>query len=316
MSGRVLVAGGAGFLGSHLCRALCQEGFEVTCLDNLLTGREANIADLLGRRGFSFIKEDTAWLRDGQGTETIGPLDYIFHLASPASPRDYTTWPLETLLANAMGTYNLLQLARHSKARFVLASTSEVYGSPLIHPQLEDYWGNVNPVGVRSCYDEGKRYAEALSMAYFRQGLDVRVVRIFNTYGPGMRGGDGRVIPNFLSQAHAKEPLTIYGDGRQTRSFCYVSDLVVGLQAAMFTRGVSGEVLNLGNPEEVTILELAQLIKRLTGSPSELKFLPGVRDDPPRRCPDIRRANRLLGWKPTISLEEGLTRMLPGETET
>lgn len=321
MAERVLVAGGAGFLGSHLCRALYHEGYEVVCLDNLSTGRRENLVDLIDKQGFTFIHYDLTQERlAGTGDEEkgqtpalaklIGTVNYILHLASPASPVDYAARPVDTLLTNSLGTYHLLEVARRLNARFLLASTSEVYGSPQVHPQPEDYWGYVNPVGWRSCYDEGKRFAEALAMTYFRQGLDVRVVRIFNTYGPGMKSGDGRVIPNFIEQARAGQPLTIYGDGRQTRSFCYISDLIAGLFLATFTPGLAGKVFNLGNPEEVTVLELAQLIKRLTNSPSAIVFLPPLADDPPRRCPDITQAQKWLGWRPTVSLEEGLRRML------
>jgi len=329
-------------LGSHLCRALYHAGYEVVCLDNLSTGRRENLADLIDKKGFTFIHYDLAeerpvteekfvaegnFARAGiEAVESLPPLNskgqtpvlaklvgtvnYVLHLASPASPIDYAARPVDTLLTNSLGTYHLLEIARRLNARFLLASTSEVYGSPQVHPQPENYWGHVNPVGWRSCYDEGKRFAESLAMTYFRQGLDVRVVRIFNTYGPGMKSGDGRVIPNFIEQARAGQPLTIYGDGRQTRSFCYVSDLIAGLLLATFTPGLAGKVFNLGNPEEVTVLELAHLIKRLTNSPSAIVFLPPLTDDPPRRCPDITQAQKWLGWRPTVSLEEGLRRML------
>ncbi len=297
---RALVAGGAGFIGSHLCELLLTHGFRVTCLDNLITGRRDNISHLLHNRSFEFIRADIA-----RPLPALKTPDVIFNLASPASPRDYLALPLATLAAGAVGTRNLLELARRRKAVFVLASTSEVYGDPLEHPQSETYWGNVNPVGVRSVYDEAKRYAEALTMAYHRcYGLPTRIARIFNTYGPRMKLGDGRVVPNLIHQALTGRPMTIYGSGRQTRSFCFVSDMVSGL----FKLSACSDPMpvNLGNPQEFTILRFARIVQELTGSKSRLEFLPLPEDDPKQRQPDISRAGRLLGWTPAVSLEQGL----------
>jgi dTDP-glucose 4,6-dehydratase len=297
------VTGGAGFLGSHLCDALVRDGSRVICVDNLETGSLQNVEHLRGDQ-FMFVNHDiTGHL------EVEGPVDVVFHLASPASPIDYLRLPLQTLKVGSHGTHNALGLAKWKRARFLLASTSEVYGDPLIHPQPETYWGNVNPIGPRGVYDEAKRYAEALTMAYHRQqGVDTCIVRIFNTYGPRMRPHDGRAIPTFVRQALASEPLTVFGDGSQTRSFCYVDDLISGLIAL----SQSGEHLpvNIGNPAEYTLLELAQKVVEVTGTKSEIVFEALPVDDPKVRQPDITRARQLLGWEPQVGLEEGLRRML------
>jgi dTDP-glucose 4,6-dehydratase len=298
-----VVTGGAGFLGSHLCDSLAGDGYRVICVDNLETGSLQNVEHLRGD-GFVFMNHDiTNHLAIDEA------VDLIFHLASPASPIDYLRLPLQTLKVGSHGTHNALGLAKWKRARFLLASTSEVYGDPLIHPQPETYWGNVNPIGPRGVYDEAKRYAEALTMAYHRQqGVDTCIVRIFNTYGPRMRPHDGRAIPTFVRQALANEPLTVFGDGSQTRSFCYVDDLVRGLKAL----AQSGEHLpvNIGNPTEHTLLELAQKIVDVTGATSEIVFEALPVDDPKVRQPDITRARQLLGWEPQVSLEDGLRRML------
>jgi dTDP-glucose 4,6-dehydratase len=297
---RVLVTGGAGFVGSHLCEALLARGTAVACVDNLSSGRLANVEHLLGRAGFEFVEADVT-----SGIPVEGPLDAIAHLASPASPADYLAHPLETLAAGSNGTDCALALARDRRARFVLASTSEVYGDPLMHPQPEDYWGNVNPVGPRSVYDEAKRFAEALAAAWGREyGLDVGIVRIFNTYGPRMRPADGRVVTNFVSQALSGQPVTVFGDGTQTRSFCFVDDMVRGL-IAMIDSAEHGPI-NLGNPEEFTVAEVAKLVLSVTGSKSVIRFLPLPVDDPQRRRPVITRATELLGWQPQTSFAEGL----------
>lgn len=296
----ILVTGGAGFIGSHFCDLLLERGNQVICVDNFITGTERNIAHLVGNADFTLTKHDIL--------EALPPfprLSHICHLASPASPLDYQSFPVETLLVNSLGTYNMLKLAKEHGAPFVLASTSEVYGDPLEHPQRESYWGNVNPIGPRSCYDESKRFAEALAMAFQRKyRLDVRIARIFNIYGPRMRRDDGRVIPNFITQALDGKPLTIYGEGKQTRSFCYISDFVEGLFRVMSSKPMGP--INLGNPEEHTILELAQITKRIIGSNSELVFTHLPEDDPSRRRPDISKARNFLGWELKISLEQGL----------
>jgi dTDP-glucose 4,6-dehydratase len=298
-----VVTGGAGFLGSHLCDALVAEGHRVICVDNLETGSLQNVEHLRGE-SFTFMHHDiTGHL------EVEGPVDLVYHLASPASPIDYLRLPLQTLKVGSHGTHNALGLAKWKRARFLLASTSEVYGDPLIHPQPETYWGNVNPIGPRGVYDEAKRYAEALTMAYHRQqGVDTCIVRIFNTYGPRMRPHDGRAIPTFVRQALANEPLTVFGDGSQTRSFCYADDLIRGLLAL----AGSGEHLpvNIGNPAEYTLLELAQKVIEATGTKSEIVFEALPVDDPKVRQPDITRARQLLGWEPQVTLEDGLRRML------
>jgi dTDP-glucose 4,6-dehydratase len=298
-----VVTGGAGFLGSHLCDALVADGHRVICVDNLETGSLQNVEHLRGDR-FSFVHHDiTGHLAIEE------PVDLVYHLASPASPIDYLRLPLQTLKVGSHGTHNALGLAKWKRARFLLASTSETYGDPLVHPQPETYWGNVNPIGPRGVYDEAKRYAEALTMAYHRQqGVDTCIVRIFNTYGPRMRPHDGRAIPTFVRQALANEPLTVFGDGSQTRSFCYVDDLIRGLMAL----AASGEHLpvNIGNPAEYTLLELAQKVLEATGSASEIVFEALPVDDPKVRQPDITRARQLLGWEPQVSLEDGLRRLL------
>lgn len=298
---RALVTGGAGFLGSHLCDRLLKEGYDVVAFDNLITGSTDNIAHNIDNPRFRFIHYDV--------TEYLyldGPVDYIFHLASPASPVDFPTKPIQILKVNALGTHKALGLARAKGARFFLASTSEVYGDPLVHPQPEEYLGNVNPVGIRGVYDEAKRFAEAISMAYFRHhGLPVRIVRIFNTYGERMRLDDGRVVPNFIGQALRGEPITVYGTGKQTRSFCYVSDLIEGFWRLMNSEHTGP--INIGNPTERTMLEFAQTIKQLTNSPSDIVFEPlPMSDDPKQRKPDITKAKNLLGWEPKVSLEDGL----------
>ena len=296
-----LITGGAGFLGSHLCDRLLAEGHRVVCVDNLITGRKANIAHLEGNPSFRFLRHDVS-----QPFDVEEPVDFVLHFASPASPIDYLELPIQTLKVGSLGTHNTLGLARAHGARYLLASTSEVYGDPLIHPQPESYWGNVNPVGPRGVYDEAKRFAEAMAMAYHRvHDLDIRIVRIFNTYGPRMRIGDGRVVPAFIQQALEGESFTVFGDGQQTRSFCYVSDLVEGIWRLLLSD--VEEPVNIGNPREMTILEFAQAILRLTNSTSELGFHPLPVDDPKTRQPDIAKARLLLGWGPTVELEEGLT---------
>jgi dTDP-glucose 4,6-dehydratase len=297
---RILITGGAGFLGSHLCDLLLKAGHQVIAMDNLITGNVANIEHLAGRDDFRFIKHDV--------TNYIyidGPLDAILHFASPASPIDYLELPIQTLKVGSLGTHNTLGLALAKKARFLLASTSEVYGDPLIHPQREDYWGNVNPIGPRGVYDEAKRFAEAMTMAYHRaHGVDTRIVRIFNTYGPRMRLDDGRVVPNFIGQSLRGEPLTAYGDGSQTRSFCYVSDLIDGIYRLLTSDFT--EPVNIGNPNELTIREFAEAINRLTGNKAGIVYRPLPEDDPKVRRPDISRAKSLLQWEPKVDLNMGL----------
>jgi len=302
---RTLITGGAGFLGSHLCDYLIEKGHEVICIDNLSTGNMENISHLLGKKRFSFIQYDvTNYLH------VDGELHNILHFASPASPIDYLRMPIQTLKVGSLGTHKALGLALSKKARFLLASTSECYGDPLVHPQTEDYWGNVNPVGPRGVYDEAKRFAESMTMAYHRShGVETRIVRIFNTYGPRMRLEDGRALPAFMGQGLRGEDLTVFGDGTQTRSFCYVDDLVEGICRLLS----SGEVypVNLGNPDEITLLELAHRILGVTGSKSRIVYRPLPEDDPKVRRPDIGKARRLLGWEPQVSLDEGLQRVLP-----
>jgi UDP-glucuronate decarboxylase len=301
---RILVTGGAGFIGSHLCDALLAAGHTVAVADNFLTGRRLNLAHLLDQPGFTLLEHDITRPLDPLADQVV---DQIFHLASPASPVGYTAHPIETHLVNSVGTHNVLELARRHGASVLLTSTSEAYGDPLEHPQRETYHGNVNPIGPRSCYDESKRFAESLTMEYVRQfGLDARIVRLFNTYGPRMDPVDGRVVPNFINQALHGEPLTIFGDGSQTRSFCYVSDIVAGLLAAMNTPGTAGEVFNLGNPDERTVLDFAHHILATVGVSLPISYLPGRQDDPTRRCPDISKARARLGWSPVVGLDEGL----------
>ncbi len=299
---RILVTGGAGFVPSHLCERLLGEGHEVVAVDNFVTGHRRNIAAFANHPRFSFIEADVS-----RELPVPGKLDRIYHMASPASPIDYVELPFETLYAGSDATRLGLDRARADGARFLLASTSEVYGDPAIHPQVESYWGNVNPIGVRSVYDEAKRYAEALTMAYHRyHGVATRIVRIFNTYGPGMRPNDGRVMPAFCSQALRGEPLTVFGDGQQTRSFCYVSDLVDGIYRLMESNLV--EPCNVGNPHEMTMLQLAEYINRFTGNTAGIVHKPLPKDDPTRRKPDISRARAELGWEPRVSFEDGVSR--------
>ena len=297
---RVLVTGAAGFIGSHLCEFLLGQGCDVLGMDNFITGSAENVASVRGKPGFEFVEHNV--------TEYIAverTLDWVLHFASPASPLDYLELPIQTLKVGALGTHNALGLAKAKGARFLLASTSEVYGDPLIHPQREDYWGNVNPIGPRGVYDEAKRFAEAITMAYHRtHGIDTRIVRIFNTFGPRMRLNDGRAIPAFLSQALTGAPITVFGDGSQTRSFQYVSDLIEGLWRLM--QATVNDPINIGNPHEMTLLDLAKRIIRLTGSRSEIVFRPLPIEDPKVRQPDIGRARALLGWEPRVDTEEGL----------
>ncbi|MBS1847341.1 MAG: SDR family oxidoreductase [Actinobacteria bacterium] len=299
---RIVVTGGAGFLGSHLCRALLDRGDQVVCIDNLITGTTANIEELFGVAGFTFVQHDVSsyvWVP--------GDVDAIMHFASPASPIDFERIPIQTLKVGSLGTHNCLGLAKAKGATFFLASTSETYGDPLVHPQSETYWGNVNPIGPRGVYDEAKRFAEAITMAYHRHhGIDIRIVRIFNTYGPRMRPDDGRVVSNFVNQALAGEPLTIYGDGHQTRSFCYVDDEVRGF-LALLDAEVTGPV-NIGNPHEITVAEFARVVLEVTGSASPIEQRPLPVDDPTQRQPDITLARTLLGWEPVVELREGISR--------
>jgi UDP-glucuronate decarboxylase len=296
---RILVTGGAGFIGSHLCERLLQEGHEVLCLDNFFTGRRENIFQLLDNRRFELLRHDVI-------EPILVEVDQIYNLACPASPIHYQYNPVKTVKTSVMGMINMLGLAKRVRARILQASTSEVYGDPLVHPQPEEYWGNVNPIGLRSCYDEGKRIAETLMMDYHRQNrVDTRIARIFNTYGPRMLENDGRVVSNFIVQALKGEPLTLYGDGEQTRSFCYVDDLVEGLIRLMNAEELHNPI-NLGNPGEFTIKQLADEVVRICGSESNVKYLPLPRDDPKQRKPDITRAQTLLGWTPSIPLREGL----------
>ncbi|HXT69897.1 MAG TPA: UDP-glucuronic acid decarboxylase family protein [Vicinamibacterales bacterium] len=297
---RIVITGAAGFIGSHLSERLIDQGHSVVGIDNLLTGDLANIAHLVGR-DFVFVKHDVT-----NYINVDGPVDRVYHWASPASPIDYLEWPIPTLKVGALGTHNALGLAKAKGARFIIASTSEVYGDPLEHPQKESYWGNVNPVGPRGVYDEAKRFAEAITMAYHRyHGLDAKIVRIFNTYGPRMRVLDGRAVPNFIAQALRDEDVTIFGSGKQTRSFCYISDLVTGIIALMESN--VNEPVNIGNPHEMSIEEMARAIIQMTGSKSRVIFKPLPTDDPQVRRPDITKARTLLGWEPKVSLQEGLT---------
>ena len=302
---RTLITGGAGFLGSHLCDFLIEKGHEVICIDNLSTGNVENISHLLGKKSFSFIQYDvTNYLH------VDGELHNILHFASPASPIDYLRMPIQTLKVGSLGTHKALGLALSKKARFLLASTSECYGDPLVHPQTEDYWGNVNPVGPRGVYDEAKRFAESMTMAYHRShGVQTRIVRIFNTYGPRMRLEDGRALPAFMGQSLRGEDLTVFGDGTQTRSFCYVDDLVEGIYRLHCSQ--EAYPVNLGNPDEITLLELAHRVLEITGSKSRIVYRDLPEDDPKVRRPDIGKARRLLGWEPRVCLDDGLKRVLP-----
>ncbi|MBV7336289.1 SDR family oxidoreductase [Chloroflexi bacterium TSY] len=297
---RVLITGGAGFLGSHLSDRLLSEGHEVVAMDNLVTGNTDNIAHLIGNENFSFIRHNVS-----NHIYLQGDLDAILHFASPASPVDYLELPIQTLKVGSLGTHNALGLALAKGARLLLASTSEVYGDPQVHPQSEEYWGHVNPIGPRGVYDEAKRFAEAMVMAYHRaHGVETRIVRIFNTYGPRMRLNDGRVVPNFIKQALRSEPLTVYGEGDQTRSFCYVSDLVDGIYRLLLSDEI--EPVNIGNPTEMTILQFAEKINQITGNPGGIKFNPLPIDDPQQRQPNIAKARRILDWEPKVSLDQGM----------
>jgi UDP-glucuronate decarboxylase len=300
---RILVTGGAGFLGSHLCERLLAEGHEVICLDNLFTGKKKNVQHLVEKAGFELIRHDVT-------NPILLEVDRIYHLACPASPIHYQYNPVKTIKTNVMGTINMLGIAKRVRARILFSSTSEVYGDPAVHPQKEDYWGNVNPIGIRSCYDEGKRAAETLMMDYHRQNaVDVKIIRIFNTYGPRMLANDGRVVSNFIVQALQGEDITVYGKGSQTRSFCYVDDLIDGMVKMMNSENFTGPV-NIGNPEEYTILDLAKKIIAMIGSKSQIVYMPLPSDDPTQRMPDITLAGKKLGWKPTIPVEEGLKRTI------
>jgi len=311
----VLVAGGAGFIGSHLSERLLNDGHKVFSLDNFITGEKVNVGSFISNSSFELIEQDItkdlSHLRN-----KLGDVKFVFHLASPASPskkshRSYLSHPVETLLVNSVGTYNLLNLTKDLGAKFLFSSSSEVYGDPSVSPQGEDYFGNVNPNGIRSVYDEGKRFGEAMIMAFVRKyDTDARIIRIFNTYGPKMQKDDGRVVSNFINQALEGKPITVYGDGKQTRSLCFVSDLVEGLIKGMFTEGTKGEVINLGNPNEKTILEIAEIIKKMTGSSSQISFEELPQDDPKKRNPDISKAKSLLSWVPQVDLEEGLKKTM------
>ena len=300
----ILITGGAGFIGSHLCELFIAEGERVICVDNLLTGNIGNLGSLMDNPGFIFHQMDVS-----QHITIDEPINYVLHFASPASPADYQKYPIETLKVGSLGTHNALGLAKAKKAVFLLASTSEVYGDPLVHPQHENYWGNVNPIGPRGVYDEAKRFAEALVLAYHRScRLDVKIVRIFNTFGPYMRQDDGRAIPNFISQALAGEPLTIFGDGSQTRSFCYIDDMVLGIRKLLYSD--YNEPVNLGNPAEMTVLELAKLVIQLARSKSNVRFCELPQDDPRVRQPDVGRAKKILGWESKISIPTGLSKTI------
>jgi len=311
----VLVAGGAGFIGSHLCKSLLKDNYKVICVDNFITSDKSNLKDLLENPEFTLLEQDiTQPIQIRQLTDQN--LDYIFHLASPASPnqksaKSYINHPIETLLANSQGTHNLLELARQFNAKFLYASSSEVYGDPAISPQKEDYFGNVNPNGIRSVYDEGKRFGEAITFSYVRKyNLDVRIIRIFNTYGPIMQVDDGRVVSNFINQAIKDKPITVYGKGTQTRSLCYVDDMISGIKLAIFAPNTKGKIFNLGNPDERSILNIAKLIKSLTNSKSKIVFENLPEDDPKARKPDIFHAKEILAWEPKVTTEEGLKKTI------
>ncbi len=302
--GKILITGGAGFIGSHLCDFLLEKGHYVVCMDNFITGNKANVRHLMQNKNFKMVEHDVS-----KHIEIDDNLDCVLHFASPASPIDYLDYPIQTLKVGSLGTHNALGLAKAKKAKFLLASTSEVYGDPLIHPQKESYWGNVNPIGPRGVYDEAKRFAEAITMAYHRvHKLDTKIVRIFNTYGPRMRINDGRVVPNFIYQALNNKQLTVYGDGNQTRSFCYVSDLVEGIFRLMNSK--LNEPVNIGNPNEMSILDFAEKIIKITGTKSKIVYKPLPVDDPKTRQPDITKAKKELGWEPKVGLDEGLKRTI------
>jgi nucleoside-diphosphate-sugar epimerase len=310
---RVVVTGGAGFIGSHLCEALLSEGHEVTAVDNFLTGNRDNVAHLMEHPHFKLVEHDITEPFGDEVEVRLGGVEVVFHLASPASPADFSKMPLQIAIINSQGTHNVLELARTHGARYLLTSTSEAYGDPDIHPQTEDYRGNVSTTGPRACYDEGKRFGEAITSVYVNEyGLDGRIVRIFNTYGPRMNPEDGRSVPNFITQALRGNPLTVYGEGKQTRSYCYVSDMVAGLMAVMFAPAekVRGRIFNVGNPDEREILAFAEIIRDLCGSESKIEYRPALQDDPARRCPDITRIKTRLGWEPKVGLEEGLTQTI------
>jgi len=301
---KILLTGACGFIGSHLCRAFIERGYKVIGVDNLITSSRDNLRDVIKNKNFLFIEHDIS-----KELYVADEIDWVMHFASPASPPDYSRYPIKTLKVGSLGTLNCLGIAKAKKAKFFLASTSEVYGDPQVRPQPEEYWGNVNPIGLRSCYDESKRLAEALTFAYHRQHkVNIRIIRIFNTYGPFMRADDGRVVSNFINQALEGKDLTIYGQGEQTRSFCYIDDLVRGILGLM---EVEYQLpLNLGNPSEVKVVDLARKIIKMTGSSSTIKYLPLPQDDPKRRCPDIKKAKKVLGWKPKVSLSEGLKKTI------
>ncbi|GDX61742.1 epimerase [Candidatus Levyibacteriota bacterium] len=311
---KVIVAGGAGFIGSYICRQLLEKGYLVVCIDNFITGDKKNIEDLDKNNNFHLLDHDLA--TEIPPSDLLNNISYIFHLASPASPnkkskRSYINFPIETLLVNSVGSYNLLMLAKSQNARFLFASSSEIYGDPEVSPQTEDYFGNVNSRGIRSVYDEGKRFGEAITTAFFRKhNMDTRIVRIFNTYGPRMQIDDGRVVSNFINQALRNEPITVYGAGMQTRSFCYITDLVNGLLKLMFIDNLNGEVINLGNPDERNIVDVARFIKNKIESSSEIIFETLPEDDPKKRKPDISKAKKLLDWKPEVSFEDGLEKTI------
>jgi len=311
---KILIAGGAGFIGSHLCEELLKKDYEVFCVDNLLTGNKRNISEFLTNKKFHFVKHDVT-KPFPKGLVKVN-FDAIFHLASPASPNpesplSYLRYPAETLFVNSLGTYNLLEVARGNKAKFLFASTSEIYGDPKVSPQPESYWGNVNPYGLRSCYDEAKRFGEAMTGVFLRKfKVDARIARIFNTYGPRMDKNDGRVVVNFINQALEGKPITVYGKGKQTRSFCYIDDTVKGLISAMFKSNTKGEVFNIGNDDEYTILQLAKVVTKLIDGGSKIVYRSLPEDDPTNRCPDIKKAKKVLNWQAEIPLKEGLLKTI------